>query len=197
MKKPRDEQAAEQQGGIYEPKTAEMWKTPLTGKQIALRIMIAAAVVIIGLVLYFALSDAYERPIKKYYKGFQKNDAEMMAEAFPDWLRNADTSDTAMTVKAMCMSMISLKNLNYGESVSVNAGVIAKTKVAEEKLRQLEKGIEAHYHVSAKVTDGWDCTLAVTYRDSNGKETKNMEYATVYKIDGSWYMIDVANDSTE
>ena len=175
-----------------EAESLQQWKLPLSGKQIALRIVIAASAVILALVLYFALSDAYERPIQKYYKGFQQNDADVMSEAFPEWLRNAKGAETDMSVKAMCLSMISVKNLNYGKDVSVNAGVIEKKAVDADKLRTLEKGIEARYGVSVKVSAGWDCTLAVTYRDKSGKETKSMEYATVYKIDGSWYMIDVA-----
>ncbi len=197
MKKPKDEQAAEQQSGVFEPKAAQQWKLPLSGGQLALRIVIVTAVIIIGLVLYFVLSEAYQRPIKKYYKGYEKNDPAMMAEAFPEWLRNAKTDDSSMSIKAMCMSMLSVKKLHFSDAAAVDAGIIAKTKVPEEKLKQLEKGIEARYHISAEVSAGWDCTLAVTYRSSSGKETRNMEYATVYKINGSWYMLDVANDEKD
>ena len=175
-----------------EAESLQQWKLPLSGKQIALRIVIAASAVILALVLYFALSDAYERPIQKYYKGYQQNDADVMTEAFPDWLRKAQGEGTEMSIKAMCLSMISMKNLNYGKDVAVNAGVIEKNAVEAEKLRTIEKGIEARYGVSVKVSAGWDCTLAVTYRDKSGKETKSMEFATVYKINGNWYMIDVA-----
>ncbi len=186
---------AEQQTGIFETNNPVMKKAPLSGKQLSIRIIICTALVVLGFVLYFVISDSYQSPIKKYYKGYEKNDISAMEKAFPEWLRKANNGNGAITIKEMCQSMLSMKKLNYGDHPEITMGIIGKEKVSSEKLKKIEKGIEAKYRISASVTAGWDCILDVTYKKESGEEIKMLEYATVYKINGSWYMLDVATNS--
>lgn len=183
-----------QPGGIFEPRSFELRKKPLSGKQLSIRIIVGALIVIFGLLAYFWLSSADQRPVKRYYKGYSAEDPDVMAEAFPDWLRNADTAEGEMDVKAMCAAMISVKKLNYGENAKVKMGVIGESHVEEARLDQLERGIKSRYGKDVTVSDGLNLTLAVTYIKPDGTELKNMEYATVYRIDRHWYMLDVASD---
>ena len=194
MAENQTEHSVGQEHGIFEPKQVELKKQPLTGKQLSVRIIIAASLVIIGLLAYFLLSDPYKRPVNKYYKGYSAGKPEVMAEAFPEWLRNAEVSDTTMTVNAMCTAMVTLKKSNYGENAEVQMGIIAESKVDEKRLSQIEQGIKSHYGVNTDVTEGKNLTLSVRYILSSGKEYSNLEYVTVYRIGGKWYMLDVASD---
>lgn len=184
----------DQPSGIFEPRSFDLKKKPLSGKQISIRIIAAALIVIGGLLAYFWLSSADQRPVKRYYKAYSAEDPAAMAEAFPDWLREANTAEGEMDVTAMCAAMISVKKLNYGENAKVKMGVIGESHVEEARLDQLERGIKTRYGKDVTVSDGLNLTLAVTYIKPDGSEVKNMEYATVYRIDRHWYMLDVATD---
>ena len=189
--------APQQESGFFAPKQVELSRQPLTGKQLSVRIMIAVGAVILIVVGYFWFTDAYKRPVNRYYSGYEDNDAKQMAKAFPDFLRNAKTTEGQMDVVAMCDAALMMKKVYYGENCKVQQGITHTEPIEEARLQQIERGIKSRYHESVSVSKGLKCTVNVIYTLEDGKEQQVTEYATVYRIDGSWYLLDVITNQSE
>jgi len=70
------------ESGIFEPKAPQKIKGA-SDAQKALRFLFFLAAVVLGALLYLLLRNPELRPVKKYYKGLDKQDVDLMCEAFP------------------------------------------------------------------------------------------------------------------
>lgn len=175
--------------GILQPKPPQQVKV-LTGTQIAVRLVIAVCILVAAVCVLIAVRSRYQKPLKTYYKALAKQDAAAMCDAFPVWLVNADVPEDSMTIHDMCSVMISSVRTNFGSAYDVNAGLVAKTAVAEDYLLQLQDGIFKQYQTRVEVQEGWRVQLSVVYSYEENEITMT-EYARIYKINGQWYLLDV------
>lgn len=179
--------------GIIKPKPPQQVKV-LTGTQIAVRLVIAVAVIFIAVIVLFLVRSRYQKPLKIYYKALAAQDAVEMCEAFPSWLVNADVSEDSMTIHDMCSVMISSVRTNFGSAYDVKMGLAEETAIDEAYLQQLQDGIFKQYQVSVQVEEGRSIQLSVVY-SSESSEMTMTEYARIYKINGQWYLLDVPGNA--
>lgn len=175
--------------GILQPKPPQQVKV-LTGTQIAVRLMIAVCVLVIAACAFWVVRNRYQKPLKTYYKALSKQDVDAMCDAFPTWLVNADVAEDSVTVRDMCLVMISSVRGNFGNNYDVDASLVEKTAVAEDYLLQLQDGIFQQYQTRVEVQEGWRVQLSVVYSYAENEVTMT-EYARLYKINGQWYLLDV------
>ena len=144
---------------------------------------IAAVVVVIIALLASIIGGRYKSPIKKYFKGLNKCDADTYVAAYPDFLK-METKDKTLTDRK--------KNLEktYGDNVKYKYNILKKTKIEKKDLEKVKDAIKDKYKESVKVTKGFKVKVKQTVK---GK--KDYDYATdsvfVYKIDGKWYILDI------
>ena len=146
---------------------------------------IAAAVIAIIVILSSIIGGRYKSPIKKYFKGLNKCDADTFVAAYPDFLKKDETyKDKTLTERK--------KNLEktYGDNVKYKYSILKKTKIEKKDLEKVKDEIKDKYKESVKVTKGFKVKVKQTIK---GK--KDYDYATdymyVYKIDGKWYLLDI------
>lgn len=146
---------------------------------------IAAVVVIIIAIISSLISGRYKAPIKKYFKGLNKCDADTYVAAYPDFLKKADTyKDSTLKDRK--------KNLEktYGDNVKYQYKILKKTKVEKKDLEKVQDYVKDKYKEKVKITKGFKVKMKQTIK---GKE--DYDYATdnmfVYKIDGKWYILDI------
>lgn len=183
----------EQPSGIFEPKPVQQIKAPASGTQKANRLMLVIAALILAAFLFVFIRGLYLSPVRKFYRGLSRRDNQAMTAAFPSWLVNADTPEGEVTVADMCAAVVSNTNFAYGKEGKAKAALRRKEPVDAAKCDTLSAGIETRYHVKAKVSKGWICTLNVQYTKPDGTVLQNTEYVTLYQINGKWCILDVPN----
>lgn len=146
---------------------------------------IAAVVVVIIALIVSLVSGRYKSPIKKYFKGLNKCDADKYVAAYPDFTKKDESiKDKTLTERK--------KNLEktYGDNVKYKYKILKKTKIEKKDLDKVKDSIKDKYKESVKVTKGFKVKVKQTVK---GK--KDFDYATdemyVYKIDGKWYILDI------
>lgn len=183
----------EQQSGIFEPKPLQKEMMPESGEKKARRIIIVAAAIALVLTVFLMVRNLWFSPVKQFYKGMSNRDIAQMAEAFPKWLRDADMGQENVNVADMCSIMISNKTVQYGANSTAKVSLVGYTETDADKLTQIAEGIESQFQIKVKVTKGRKCTMNVKYKAEDGKVYDKTEYVTMYRINGSWRILDVPN----
>ena len=181
-----------QPSGIFEPKSGQ-FKAPVSGTQKANRLLAAIVVILLAVIIVYFVRGIYFSPVRKFYRGLSRRDSSAMTAAFPSWLVNADTAEGEVTVEDMCAAIISNTNYAYGKESRAKVSLSSREPADAEKYEKLSAGIKSRYGVDAKVSKGWICTLNVQYTGQDGTSFQNTEYVTLYKINGSWCILDVPN----
>lgn len=166
-------------------KTAD--KKPMDVKNIAIIGGIAAAVIIILILLFSLLGGGYEKPIKNYFKGMEKSNAEMYMKAFPEFM-DYDYDDDDME------DMMDYLEDEYGEKIKISYKIKDKEKIKKDDLEDIQKYIEEIYDEEVKVKAGYEVKVKATIKGKDGDES-NTEEMYVYKIDGKWCYFDVSPKS--
>ena len=184
--------AGTQQGenyGILPPKPPVAAKVT-TGTQMAVRLVVLVGLLVLGIVGFLMIRDRYQKPMRLYYKALSNKDASKMCQAFPGWLVNAEVDEDAMSIYDMCAAMVSTVGANFGDGYEVEMDYVSRTAVEEEYLNRLEEGILSRYQTKTEISEGWQVQLSVVY-SNGGNEVTMTEYARVYRINGSWCLLDV------
>lgn len=152
---------------------------------------IAAVVVVILAIIIGIVSGRYKSPIKKYYKGLNKCDADTYAAAFPDFME-VDKSVTDSSLKDQKKD----DEKDYGDNVKYSYKILKKTKVDKDDLKNVQEYISKKYDKKVKVSKGFKVKIKNSVK---GKE--DYDYATsdryVYKIDGKWYVLNVTPETAK
>lgn len=146
---------------------------------------IAAVVVVIVALIVSLVSGRYKSPIKKYFKGLNKCDADTYAAAYPDFLEYSKSiKDSYLTDQKKD------DEKTYGDNVKYSYKILKKTKIEKKDLEKVKDAIKDKYKESVKVSKGFKVKVKRTVK---GK--KDFDYGTselfVYKIDGKWYMLNI------
>ncbi len=182
-----------QQSGIFQPKPPMQAPKVLSGEQLAKRVAIVLAVILIAAGIAILFRNPFLKPVKKYYKGLEQQSVDAMSEAFPAWLVNAEVDDDTITVHGMCDVILTSAVYAYGTDFDVDYELITRTDVSESRLEQLESGIAVRYETEVEVSKGYTLKLLVTY-SAGDHEAEVTEYASVYRINGTWCILDVPGD---
>jgi len=196
MAEPHENPASvpEQPSGIFEPKPISVDMRPLTGTQKAWRFAAVIALLLLALAVFLLLKDPFMKPVNRYYKALSKRDNAAMTDAFPDFLVDAPADGETMSISEMCMTMIAQTNAQYGQDVKVKASMVSKKEVDREYLDRIQEGIRTQYHTEAEISEGLWLRLLVTY--GSGKDEKETtEYVRLYRINGSWVMLDIPSNT--
>ena len=152
---------------------------------------IAAAVIILITIIVSLVSGRYKAPIKKYFKGLNKCDADSYVAAYPDFLKKSDSiKDSTLKDRK--------KNLEktYGDNVKYQYKILKKTKIEKKDLEKVQDYVNDKYKEKVKITKGFKVKTKQTIK---GKD--DYDYATddiyVYKIDGKWYVLDIEPDDVK
>lgn len=152
---------------------------------------IAAAVLAIIVIVVSIVSGFYKAPLKKYYKGLNKCDADSYAAAFPDFMKIGD-SITDSKLKDQKKD----EEKEYGDNVKYSYKILKKTKIEKKDLENVQDYIKTRYKESVKVTKGFKVKVKESIK---GKD--DYDYATstkyVYKIDGKWYLLTVSPETAQ
>ena len=126
---------------------------------------IAAVVVVIIALLASIIGGRYKSPIKKYFKGLNKCDADTYVAAYPDFLK-METKDKTLTDRK--------KNLEktYGDNVKYKYNILKKTKIEKKDLEKVKDAIKDKYKESVKVTKGFKVKVKQTVK---GKDPENLD----------------------
>lgn len=146
---------------------------------------IAAVVVVIIAILSSLIGGRYKSPIKKYFKGLNKCDADTYVAAYPDFLKKDDTyKDSTLKDRQKNLEKV------YGDNVKYKYKILKKTKIEKKDLEKVQDYVKDKYKEQVKITKGFKVKTKQTIK---GKE--DYDYATdnmfVYKIDGKWYILDI------
>ncbi|MCQ2417259.1 MAG: hypothetical protein MJ071_05560 [Oscillospiraceae bacterium] len=188
-----EQETPAQESGIFQPKAINESMIPESGAKKARKIGIALAAVAVVVLCIMVSRSLWLHPIKKFYRSMNRHDAAAMTEAFPSWLVDADMSGESMSVEAMCQVVINNLGMIAGNDGTVHALYSGYTPIEAEKLEKIQAGIEQQFQIKTKVSDGRLCAMEVTYRNTDGKEQKQIEYVTMYRINGHWCILDVPN----
>ena len=186
--------APQQTSGIFEPKPLPPEQMPLTGVQKAWRAAAVIAALLLVFTVWLMLRNPFMKPVNRYFKELSRRDPAAMTGAFPKFLVNAPKNGESMTIEEMCQAMCSSVNLYYGADAKVSASLVTKKEVDREYLDRIETGIETQYGKDVSVSKGVWVKLLVVYK-KDGKEQEATQYARIYKINGSWVMLDVPSDT--
>lgn len=184
----------EQQSGIFEPREIDHGKLPLTGTQIAKRIVLAIVILLLAALLYVMLKAPYMKPVKTFYSGIEKKDVVTMCEAFPTWLVTARSTEESATVADMCTVVLNLTRVGYGADVQPKASEKSKKEIEQSYLEKLQNGIKAQYGIDAEITKGYSVKIGVAF-ENHGSIRSVDQYVRIYKIDGKWVLLDVPSDT--
>lgn len=160
----------------------------MSGKGIYFVIVILVAL-ILGWYFLFA-ANSYETPIKNYLDGISKADSKLMFQALPDFERkellkeksykdyNEDLKEELDDAKEM-----------YGNNVKMTYKVTDKEKIEKDELEKVAKDLSDEYETQVKISEGYILTVDVTTKGSK-KEEKDSTKFRVYKINGSWAIVE-------
>lgn len=179
--------------GIFEPKPLKAAELPMSGSQKAKRICIAIGAILICVFVVAQISQLYFSPVRKFYRGLSKRNISVMTDAFPNWLANADMGEGNMTITDMCAALIAQTTLACGPDNKVSVSLVSKSEIDDARMQQISEGIRQKFYVDTKITKGWSCQLAVTYRPMDSEPVTQSEYVSLYQINGHWTILDVPN----
>lgn len=192
-KSPTPEQPLGEQG-IFEPKPLNVDRLPVSGTVRAIRLGVFLLMISAGVLIWLALRNPFMRPVKRYYKALNKRDTAAMTEAFPEWLAGADTDEGTVTVEDMCAAIVSATKYYFGQDSKATVVLRKQQEVGEEYLTRIADGIFTQYQRKVEITRGCWLTFDVTYKTADSEQTRT-EYARVYRINGSWYLLDIPSDT--
>lgn len=180
----------QQTSGIFPQKPPMQPLNIKSGKRKSIELLCGAVVVILAFIFISILKNSYLKPVHTYYKGLSKSDTSAMCEAFPSWLRNANTDDETITVEGMCNTIMTSVLAKCGADCKVSAEMVSYSEKDDAYLNTLEEGIETQYGKTVNITKGRWVKLNVTYQYGGGKQEMT-EYARIYKINGRWVLLDI------
>ena len=184
----------QQISGIFEPKPLAPEQMPLTGVQKAWRAAAVIAVLLLVFTVWLIFRNPFMNPVKRYFKGLSRRDPAAMTDAFPKFLVNAPKDGDSMTIEEMCQAMCSSVNLYYGADAKVSASLVTDKEVGRDYLDRIETGIQTQYGKDVSVSKGVWVKLMVVYARGD-TEQETTQYARIYKINGSWVLLDVPSDT--
>ena len=192
-KAPAPEQPLGEQG-IFEPKPLNVDRLPVSGTVRAIRLGVFLLMITAGVLIWLALRNPFMRPVKRYYKALDRRDPAAMTAVFPEWLVNADTDEDTVTVEDMCAAVVSATNYYFGQDAKASVVLRRQQEVGEDYLKRIADGIFTQYQRKVEITRGLWLTYDVTYQGEGTEQTRT-EYARVYRINGSWYLLDIPSDT--
>lgn len=146
-------------------------------KNAKLGIIIAAGVVVVGLLVWLIialLGGGYEKPVKNYVKALEKQDYDLYCEA----LTPSGSGLAGLTASKPSTSSFQsrIKNMisKYGEDYKISYKVVEKERMDKSQTLGL-------------VDDGYKLKLEFTIVGSK-KEATVTKNVTVLKSDGNWYL---------
>jgi len=162
--------AFQQAGAMGAPKAG-------MSKNAKLAIIIAAGVVVVGLIVWLIialLGGGYEKPVKNYIKALEKQDYDLYCEALtPEGsglAALASSKPSASSFQNKVKNMIS----KYGEDYKISYTVVEKEKMDSSQTLNLVDG-------------GYKLKLEFTIKGSK-KEATVTKNVTVLKSEGKWYL---------
>ena len=160
----------------------------------AIRLGVFLLMITAGVLIWLALRNPFMRPVKRYYKALDRRDPAAMTAVFPEWLVNADTDEDTVTVEDMCAAVVSATNYYFGQDAKASVVLRRQQEVGEDYLKRIADGIFTQYQRKVEITRGLWLTYDVTYQGEGTEQTRT-EYARVYRINGSWYLLDIPSDT--
>lgn len=155
-------------------------------KTIAIVGGISAGIIVILIVIFSLISNAYKKPIDNYFKGIQKESSKVFVKAYPPFMKEKiekDYDDSRLS------KMVTSYEKEYGDNIKISYKVLDKTKMDKEDIKKVQENLQDSYKdQKIKVTDGYKVCVKGTIK---GKEDKETDYSTmkVYKINGGWYFV--------
>ena len=179
------------------PAAPEPEKKPLNKKTLIGIVAGAAALIAIGLLVFFLFfNSSYTDPIDLYfdamYKGKLENIEKMAPKEYWDWYEDEydkTTEDLIEDAEDNYEDYIEELEDTYGENVKATYEITKEKDLSSRKLEKIADALEDNYDIDAKkVTEGkkLDVELTISGDDDDREDAGEI---TVVKIDGKWYWI--------
>lgn len=153
-------------------------------KNIVVIAVVAAVVIALIVLLSSVLGGGYKKPVKNFFKGMEKADAEMYMSAFPEFMDyDYDKDDME--------DMLDMLEDEYGKNIKISYKIEEKEKIDKEDLEYVQEYIEEVYEEEVKVTKGYKLEVEATIKGKEDDDTDDQDMY-IYKIDGDWCYFSVS-----
>ena len=137
----------------------------------------------------------YDTAIKNYFTAIQNGDGEGLMNSTPLYLieymetQSGDDFNVDEYFEDIGNRLTENLERQYGTDIKVSFKIKEDVEFTEDKLREMEKNIEAVYSVKVSIMDAYKVKIKSTIKgsDSDDADTATM---TVANIGGTWYITD-------
>lgn len=134
-------------------------------------------------------TENYEEPIKNYFKGMEKADAEIYLSAFPEFMDYEYDDDDMEDL------LYALED-EYGEDIKITYKIKENEEYEKEDLEYVQEYIYERYDEEVKVTSGYNLKVTATVEGDDDEDTDSSNMY-VYKIDGEWKYFGVSPETAK
>lgn len=188
----------------YNPAPAENNGQIIPGVNLSKNQLISIGAAVVGVILVISIiasiaSNAYKKPIDKFFNGMVKSKATQMVDSMFDkkMLEDCDYDYDDM-VDDLDDGMDDLEELlehEYGKHVKIKYKVLKKKEIKKKYLEEYEDEYEDEYDFNAHIQKGYEVKVKATIKGSDDDDEEKMEFV-VLKIKGhGWKLYPDAMDS--
>ena len=151
------------------------------------------------------LSDDYMKPIENYFEGIEKNDGELMMEAYHEYQLNYEkknyhdgsADELEDSYKSGVKTLYNLLKEEFGSDLTISVSVEDKEKIDKGYLKDYEEYLQEKWDTkSLEVTEGYEVEVKVTVKGDDDKDSDSSDFV-VLKVDGDWCMCDISPDDVQ
>lgn len=154
---------------------------------------VAVVVLILIIILVNVIGSGYEKPIDKFLKGIEKEDGEIIMEAFHEQELKSEKKDMEWTSKEQKDSYESMAKLNYamyeaefGKKLSISWKEVDREKLDDDDLKEYEDTLEEMWDEKGlDVSKGYEVDVEIKVKGKDDKDELDGSFV-VLKVDGDW-----------